>query len=117
MVIIVSGIWFQFFYGGAASLTVTLALAAISYAAGRSTKKSVIVAAIAIWLGILSVRGGLGFHSYVRRELARPIADYTPFVSLIAPFRGLDQGLLDEAARPRVEQVAADEIFSDPNRS
>jgi cellulose synthase/poly-beta-1,6-N-acetylglucosamine synthase-like glycosyltransferase len=50
-------------------------------------------AAIAIWLGILSVRGGLAFHSYVRRELARPIADYTPFVSLIAPFRGLDQGL------------------------
>jgi hypothetical protein len=25
--------------------------------------------------------------------------------------------VLDEAARPRVEQVAADEIFSDPNRS
>src|SRR6267142_2066492 len=50
-------------------------------------------AAIAIWLGIHSVRGGLAFHSYVRRELARPIADYTPFVSLIAPFRGLDQGL------------------------
>src|SRR6195256_1168557 len=50
-------------------------------------------AAIAIWLGILSVRGGLGFRSYVRRELARPIADYTPFVSLVAPFRGLDQGL------------------------
>jgi hypothetical protein len=26
-------------------------------------------------------------------------------------------GVLDEAARPRVEQAAADEIFSDPNRS
>ena len=51
MVVIVSGIWFQFFYGGAASLTVTLALAAISYAAGRSTKKSLIVAAIAICVG------------------------------------------------------------------
>src|ERR1700682_772167 len=50
-------------------------------------------AALAIWLGILSVRGGLRFHSFVQRELARPIADYTPFVSLIAPFRGLDQGL------------------------
>jgi alginate O-acetyltransferase complex protein AlgI len=53
MVVIVSGIWFQFFYGGAASLIVTLALAAISYAAGRSTKKSVIVAAIAICVGTL----------------------------------------------------------------
>ena len=52
-------------------------------------------AAVAIWLGILSVRGGLRFRSYVRRELARPAEDYTPFVSLIAPFRGLDQGLTE----------------------
>jgi len=51
-------------------------------------------AAVAIWLGILSVRGGLRFRSFVRRELARPVVgNYTPFVSLIAPFRGVDQGL------------------------
>jgi len=49
-------------------------------------------AAVAIWLGVLSVRGGLRFHSYVQRELARPVAGYTPFVTLIAPFRGVDQG-------------------------
>lgn len=50
-------------------------------------------AAVAIWLGILSVRGGLRFRSYVRSELARPTVDYTPFVSLVVPFRGVDQGL------------------------
>jgi len=50
-------------------------------------------AGVAICLGVLSVRGGLRFNSYVRQELARPRVDYTPFVSLIAPFRGLDQGL------------------------
>src|SRR6185295_12687601 len=50
-------------------------------------------AAVAIWLGILSVRGGMRFRYFVRRELARPVGDYTPFVSLIAPFRGVDQGL------------------------
>lgn len=52
-----------------------------------------IFAAVAIWLGILSLRGGLRFRTYVRRELAQPVKDYTPFVSLIAPFRGLDHGL------------------------
>src|SRR5450432_2385089 len=50
-------------------------------------------AALAIWLGILSVRGGLRFRSYVQDELAPPVVDYTPFVSVVAPFRGVDQGL------------------------
>lgn len=49
--------------------------------------------AIAIWLGIQSVLGGLRFLAYVRRDTALPLADYTPFVSVIAPFRGVDQGL------------------------
>jgi len=87
-------------------------------------------AAVAIWLGISSVRGGLRFHAYVKQELVRPIEDYTPFVSLIAPFRGIDQGLrenlsalfnqnypayevifvtgrADDPARPIIEEVQA----------
>lgn len=51
------------------------------------------LAIIAIWLGFLSLRSGLRFSSYVRREVAAPPPDYTPFVSVIAPFRGLEQGL------------------------
>jgi len=50
-------------------------------------------AAIVIWLGILSVRGGKRFADYVRLDTARSLPDYTPFVSVIAPTRGLDQGL------------------------
>jgi ceramide glucosyltransferase len=50
-------------------------------------------AAIVIWLGILSVRGGKRFADYVRLNTARSLPDYTPFVSVIAPTRGLDQGL------------------------
>jgi len=50
-------------------------------------------AAIVIWLGILSVRSGSRFAKYVRLETARPLPDFTPFVSVIAPTRGLDQGL------------------------
>ncbi|MCM3905450.1 MAG: glycosyltransferase family 2 protein [Pyrinomonadaceae bacterium] len=50
-------------------------------------------AAIVIWLGILSVRGGKRFAEYVRLDTSRPLPDFTPFVSIIAPTRGLDQGL------------------------
>jgi ceramide glucosyltransferase len=50
-------------------------------------------AAIVIWLGILSVRGGKRFSKHIRLDTARPLPDYTPFVSIIAPTRGLDQGL------------------------
>ena len=39
-IVIASGIWFQFVYGGLASLVVTLALAAISYAAGVGAPES-----------------------------------------------------------------------------
>ena len=50
-------------------------------------------AAIVIWLGFLSLRSGLDFSVYVRSESARPLADFTPFVSVIAPCRGLEDGL------------------------
>jgi cellulose synthase/poly-beta-1,6-N-acetylglucosamine synthase-like glycosyltransferase len=49
--------------------------------------------AIVIWLGILSLRSGFDFDAYVRRETARPLPDFTPFVSVIAPCRGLEDGL------------------------
>ncbi len=50
-------------------------------------------AAIVIWLGVNSVRSGKRFANYLRLDKARPIPDFTPFVSIIAPTRGLDQGL------------------------
>jgi cellulose synthase/poly-beta-1,6-N-acetylglucosamine synthase-like glycosyltransferase len=50
-------------------------------------------AAIVIWLGILSLRGGFRFAAYVRRETANSLPDFTPFVSVIAPTRGLEDGL------------------------
>jgi ceramide glucosyltransferase len=50
-------------------------------------------AAIVIWLGILSLRAGKRFAEYLRLDTARPLPAFTPFVSIIAPTRGLDQGL------------------------
>jgi glycosyltransferase involved in cell wall biosynthesis len=52
-------------------------------------------AALAIWLGVLSLRGGFRYRAYVRREIAKPLADFKPFVSIIAPGRGVDEGLAE----------------------
>ena len=49
--------------------------------------------AIVIWLGILSLRNGFSFASYLDEQLRQPSSDYTPFASVIAPTRGLDIGL------------------------
>lgn len=50
-------------------------------------------AAIVIWLGILSLRSGIRFAAYVRGEAAKPLADFTPYVSIFAPCRGLEDEL------------------------
>ncbi|HZE69550.1 MAG TPA: glycosyltransferase family 2 protein [Pyrinomonadaceae bacterium] len=51
------------------------------------------LAAIVIWLGLQSLLSGLRYSSYVRRECALTPPEFTPFVSVIAPSRGLDPGL------------------------
>jgi hypothetical protein len=62
----------------------------------------------------------------VARRLLHVVAGSKPAPSVATPGRATLQAgqragallqVLDEAARPRVEQAAADEIFSDPNRS
>jgi ceramide glucosyltransferase len=50
-------------------------------------------AVLLIWQGIMSLRGGVQFLSYVRGEMSRAANLYAPFASVIAPCRGLDQGL------------------------
>lgn len=78
-------------------------------------------AAIVIWLGILSVRGGKRFAEYIRRDTARPLPDFTPFVSVIVPTRGLDQGLhenltaLFQQEYPHYEIIFVTDQLSDPS--
>src|ERR1700704_3294929 len=67
-------------------------------------------AAIVIWLGILSLRGGLSFAAYVRRETSRLLPDFTPFASVIAPCRGLEDGLRDNLAALFQQDYSAYEI-------
>jgi ceramide glucosyltransferase len=51
------------------------------------------VAALVLLQSALSLRGGVRYLAFFRRELARPRALYMPFASVFVPCRGLDQGL------------------------
>lgn len=78
-------------------------------------------AAIVIWLGILSVRDGLRFARFVRSEISKPLPPFTPFASVIAPSRGLDQGLRDNLATlygqdyPHYEIIFVTDSIDDPS--
>ena len=76
------------------------------------------VAALACWLGIQSLLNGRRFAAYVRRETGRPLPDFRPFVSVIAPTRGFEAGFA-ENVRPLLGQdYGAYEVlfvFDDPN--
>ncbi|HEX5873218.1 MAG TPA: hypothetical protein VFY60_01135, partial [Pyrinomonadaceae bacterium] len=53
------------------------------------------LAALATWFGIQSLLNGVRYAAYVRRETRRPLPDFQPFASVIAPGRGLEPGLAE----------------------
>jgi ceramide glucosyltransferase len=68
-------------------------------------------AAIAIWLGLLSLRGGLRFVRYIQRELAKEIPEFTPFVTVFVPCRGVDEGLKENIASLFAQDYPAFEVI------
>lgn len=50
-------------------------------------------AVVLTYFSYKSLRGGIEYLRFFRSELARPISDFAPFVSVIAPCRGLDEDL------------------------
>ena len=50
-------------------------------------------AVIAIWLGLISLRGGVRFVRYLQRELAKDIDDFTPPTTVFVPCRGSEPEL------------------------
>jgi cellulose synthase/poly-beta-1,6-N-acetylglucosamine synthase-like glycosyltransferase len=79
-----------------------------------------VFALIVICLGVLSLRSGFTFAAYVRREISRPLSEFTPFVSVIAPCRGLEDGLreninaLFEQNYPAYEIIFVTDRADDP---
>src|SRR5215216_3862473 len=53
------------------------------------------LAVLSCWFGLQSLLSGIRYAAYVRRETSRPLPDFQPFVSVIAPGRGLEPGLID----------------------
>jgi ceramide glucosyltransferase len=50
-------------------------------------------AAISIWLGLLSLRSGIRFVRYIQAEIAKDYGEFTPFLTVFMPLRGVDKGL------------------------
>jgi cellulose synthase/poly-beta-1,6-N-acetylglucosamine synthase-like glycosyltransferase len=54
-----------------------------------------ILAPVLIWLSYKSLRGGIDYLNYFKQELDKPQVDHTPFATIFAPCRGIDQGMLE----------------------
>ena len=50
-------------------------------------------AAVLVFTSWKSLRGGINYLNFFKKEIARPESDFTPFASIIAPCRGLDEDL------------------------
>jgi cellulose synthase/poly-beta-1,6-N-acetylglucosamine synthase-like glycosyltransferase len=68
-------------------------------------------AAIAIWLGLVSLRGGVRFVRYVQAELAKELPEFTPFATVFVPCRGLDDGLKENIEAIFAQAYEAFEII------
>ena len=68
-------------------------------------------ALVLVWLGVVSLRGGMRYLDFMRRELAKPPPDFAPLATVIAPCRGLDQGLRENIAALFIQQYPAYEII------
>ena len=62
-----------------------------------------ILSALLIYLSYKSFRGGIAYYNYFKSELSTPVSSFTPFVTVIAPCKGLDDGL-QENLRALLEQ-------------
>lgn len=61
------------------------------------------LALLLIYFSYRSLTGGIAYLNYFCSELAKPRSDFTPFVTIIAPCRGVDKGM-DENLAALVEQ-------------
>lgn len=60
-------------------------------------------AVLLVFLSYRSLINGIAYLRYFRKELARPLSGFTPFVSIIVPCRGVDEGL-EQNLRALVDQ-------------
>lgn len=75
---------------------------------------------ILVFFSIRSFRGGTAYLEFFRDELAKPTSDFTPFTTVVAPCKGLDEGLrenlsaLSELDYPEYELIFVVDDEADP---
>ncbi len=67
-------------------------------------------AAVSIWLGLVSLRGGVRFVRYFQSELAKEYPEFTPFATVFVPCRGVDEGLKENIKAIFAQDYPAFEI-------
>lgn len=67
-------------------------------------------ALVLVFLGWQSLRGGINYLDFFKRELAKPKSNFTPFCSVIAPCRGLDEDLCENLTALFRQEFPAYEI-------
>ena len=68
-------------------------------------------AAVSIYLGLLSLRGGARFVRYLQIEIAKDQPDYAPFATVFVPCRGVDDGLKENILSLFAQDYPAFEII------
>lgn len=68
-------------------------------------------AGISIFLGLLSLRGGVRFVRYLQKETAKDLPEYTPFTTVFVPCRGVDDGLKENILSLFAQDYPAFEII------
>jgi ceramide glucosyltransferase len=77
-------------------------------------------ALILLYFSVKSFLGGVAYLAFFRQELAKPVGSFTPFASIIAPCKGLDEGLREnlsallELDYPEYEVIFVVDGESDP---
>lgn len=69
------------------------------------------LAAVTIWLGLLSLRGGARFARYLLAEFGKEYPEFTPPVSVFVPCRGLEDGLKENISAIFAQEYPAFEII------
>lgn len=70
-----------------------------------------IFAAVLVYFSFKSFRGGLAFLDYFKQELSKPASDYTPFATVIAPCKGLDEQLAENLNAVLAQNYPAYEVL------
>lgn len=70
-----------------------------------------LLAAALVFFSYRSFRGGLDYLNYFKQELAKTPSDFVPFATVIAPCKGLDEGLAENLNALLIQDYPSYEVL------